>query len=125
LQAGSAVDVTSSNWESEVLKADKVVVVDFWAPYCPHCRALMPIFEELASEYADRMKFVKLNVQDSSDVATKYGVMGIPTLKFFCAGRPVREQVGGLPKDSLRKLLDDVLVNHQSCLSKSSPISSD
>ncbi|MFQ5816207.1 MAG: thioredoxin family protein, partial [Candidatus Hydrothermarchaeaceae archaeon] len=68
------IDATSDSWDSVVLSSDAPVVVDFWAPWCPYCRKLMPIFEELSDEYKDKMRFVKLNVEEEKAVAARYGV---------------------------------------------------
>jgi len=69
-----------------------------------------------------KIKFVKLNTDENMDVAAKYGIMGVPTLKFFCGGRPVYEMVGGTSKEDLKKILDEVLATHKSCVARSSPV---
>jgi thioredoxin 1 len=116
----TAADVGSSNW-NEVTRSESLVLVDFWAPWCPWCRKLSPEFDSLSSEYKDRVKFVKLNVQDAPDVANKYGVEGLPTLKFFCQGRSVGEIVGYLPKPNLKAEVDKMLQIYKQCAEQSSP----
>jgi thioredoxin 1 len=102
-------DVTDNTWETEVLKADKPVLVDFWAPWCGPCRMVAPIVEELADEYAGKVQFLKLNTDDNPQTAMKYGIRSIPTLLVFKAGEPVGQIIGFRPKSDLKKRLDSVL----------------
>lgn len=114
------VDVKSSNWGETVLRSNLPVIVDFWAPWCPWCKQLMPDFESLSNQYADRLLFAKLNVDDAQDLASRYGVQGLPTLKFFCSGRPIAEIVGYMPRDPLKMQLDRMLSMYKDCLDRSS-----
>ncbi len=82
----------------------------------------MPDFESLSDEYRGRLAFVKLNADQSSDIASRYGVQGLPTLKFFCAGRPIAEIVGYLPRNTLKMQLDGMLSMYKDCLDQSSPM---
>ena len=116
----AAIDVDSSSWDSEILKSSLPVIVDFWAPWCPWCRKLMPDFESLANLYTGKLTFAKINVDKAQEIAAKYGVQGLPTLKMFCSGRPIAEIVGYLPKDSLKTQLDRMLSMHKECLDQSS-----
>ena len=118
----AVVDITSKNWENEVEKAPNLVLVDFWAPWCPWCRKLAPDFEALATEYQGMVKFGKVNADDSPDIAEKFGVQGLPTLKFFCEGRPVAEVVGYLPKTVLKAEIDKMLPIYRECIKQSSPL---
>ncbi|HXH23284.1 MAG TPA: thioredoxin [Dehalococcoidia bacterium] len=102
-------DVTDSTWEQEVLKADKPVLVDFWAPWCGPCRMVAPIVEELADEYEGKVQFLKLNTDDNPQTAMKYGIRSIPTLLVFKQGQPVGQIIGFRPKSDLKKRLDSVL----------------
>ncbi len=86
-------DVTDSDFEQEVLKADKPVLVDFWAPWCGPCRMVAPVVEELADDYAGKVEFVKLNTDDNPDTAVKYGIRSIPTLLVFKEGESVGQIV--------------------------------
>jgi len=83
------IQATTYNWKDEILQSQKPLVVEFYSPTCPHCRRLTPIFERLSNEYADRLKFVMVDTSVESDLASGYGIMGVPTLKFICSGRPV------------------------------------
>lgn len=104
--AEGVLDVTSSTWDSEVIKAQGLVMVDFWAAWCAPCRMVSPTVEELAKEYQGKMKFMKLNTDENSDIASKYNIMGIPTLMFFKDGRTVDSIVGAIPKQQLKTKID-------------------
>ena len=103
------MDVTDTTFEQEVLKADKPVLVDFWAPWCGPCRMVAPIVEELAEEYDGKVKFVKLNTDDNPNTAVKYGIRSIPTLLVFKDGKPVNQVIGFRPKSDLKRRLDEVV----------------
>lgn len=101
----SVINVTSSNFEAEVLLCDKPVLVDFFATWCGPCRMLSPVVDEIASERSD-VKVCKVNVDDCEELAMKFGVMSIPTLIVFKDGKPVRQAVGVQPKAALLEMLD-------------------
>ncbi|MFH1832941.1 MAG: thioredoxin [Candidatus Levyibacteriota bacterium] len=103
------VIITDQNFESEVIKSDMPVLVDFWAPWCGPCRIVGPIIEELAKEYEGKVKIGKLNVDENSDTATKYAVMSIPTLLIFKKGSPFKTMVGALAKENIKKEIDSVI----------------
>lgn len=102
-------DLNGVNFESEVLKSDMPVLVDFWAEWCPPCRMLAPTLEKLAEDYRDKVKVCKLNVDEVSDIANRYNVSSIPTLILFKDGNEVARQIGALPEDRLRNWLDSEL----------------
>jgi len=97
--AGNVVEVSESTWDAEVLKSDKPVMVDFWAAWCGPCRTVAPVVEELASDYSDKMKFAKLNVDDNQRIAGQYQVMSIPTFGIFVGGELKKRFVGAMPKE--------------------------
>jgi thioredoxin 1 len=119
------IDVNEKSWEQEVLKSNVLTVVDFWHEHCPWCLRLNPVLDEIADEYGENVKFVKLNVLETPgnrEIAIQYGVMGTPTLIFFCAGRPVETAVGFMPKQRLKNLIDRVLETHQECIAQSTEL---
>lgn len=102
----SIVHITNDNFETDVLKADKPVLVDFWAEWCGPCKAIAPILDQVASEYADRVQIAKVNVDEAGAIAQKYGIRSIPTLMVFKNGAPQAQHVGALSKNQLTQLLD-------------------
>lgn len=101
--------VTSATWDQEVLKAPGLVLVDFWAVWCGPCRMVAPIVDEIAKEYAGKLKVLKLNTDENPDVAGRYRIMGIPTLMFFRNGQTVDQIVGAVPKSQLKSKIDSLL----------------
>jgi thioredoxin 1 len=103
--SGNLVELTDSNFDAEALKADKPVLVDFWAPWCAPCRMVGPIVEELAGNYSGKLKVGKLNTDDNPDVASRYGIMSIPTILLFKNGEIADRIVGAVPKKEFEKML--------------------
>jgi thioredoxin 1 len=102
-------EVTDGTFETEVLKSEKPVLVDFWAPWCGPCRMVAPLVEELSEEYSDKVKFLKLNTDDNLNTAATYGIRSIPTLLMFKGGQPVDQIVGFRPKGDLKRVIDKAL----------------
>lgn len=109
--AEGIVDLTTAAWDKEVLQANGLVMVDFWAVWCGPCRMIAPTVEELAKEYAGRVKVGKLNTDENPDVASKYKIMGIPTIMFFKDGQKVDQVVGAVPKPQLKAKIDALLTS--------------
>lgn len=105
MASGNVVEITDSNFESEVLKSDKLTLVDFWAPWCGPCKIIGPIMEELANDYEGKVKFTKLNVDDNPNTASAYGIRGIPTVIFYKNGEVIEQVVGAVPKSELEKVI--------------------
>ncbi len=101
----SLIHLTDGNFDEEVVKSEKPVLVDFWAPWCGPCRAIGPVVEELAAAYKDRVKVAKVNIDENPKTATVYGVMSIPTLILFKGGNIMDKLVGLVPKDRLEDLM--------------------
>jgi len=104
----NVVVVGDADFDEQILKSETPVLVDFWAAWCGPCRTVGPVVEELADEYAGKVKVAKLNVDDNKQTPTKYGVRGIPTLMVFKGGELVDQIVGAVPKDRIKALLDKV-----------------
>jgi len=101
-------NVSDAEFDQEILKSDSPALVDFWAAWCGPCRTVGPVVEELADEYAGKVKVCKINVDDNKETPTKYGVRGIPTLMLFKDGQVVDQIVGAVPKSRIKELLDKV-----------------
>lgn len=99
----SVSKVSDANFESEVIKASGPVVVDFWAEWCGPCRMIAPALDEIASAMGEKVKIVKLNVDENPQTASKYGIMSIPTLMIFKGGQIASRQIGAAPKQKLQQ----------------------
>jgi len=107
--AANIAQISDDSFDSEVLKSPVPVLIDFWAPWCGPCRAIAPIVEELAGEYAGKLKIVKLNVDDNPRTPARYGVRGIPNLILFKNGEVQQQIVGAVPKAHLVKAISTVV----------------
>lgn len=105
----SVSHVTDKNFEQEVLKSEQPVLIDFWAPWCGPCKAIAPIVDELATQYAGKLKVVKINVDDNPQTPARYGVRGIPNLLIISGGQVKDQIVGAVPKGHLVRALDAAL----------------
>lgn len=109
--AEGIVDVTTSTWDTEITQSQGIVMVDFWAVWCGPCRMIAPSVEELAKEYSGKIKVAKLNTDDNPDVASRFKIMGIPTVIFFKDGQKVDQVVGAVPKPQLKAKIDSLLAS--------------
>ena len=100
----STININKNNFQNEVMNADKPVLLDFWASWCAHCRMVVPIIEEIASERED-IKVGKINVDEQPELASKFGIMSIPTLVVMKNGKIVQQVSGARPKDAILEML--------------------
>lgn len=103
------IDVTKDTFEKEVLKNQLPVLVDFWAPWCGPCRIVGPALDKLSSEYTNKLKFTKLNVDDNQEIAVQYDVRGIPCMIIFKRGNELDRIIGAYPETMLRQKIDLIL----------------
>ncbi len=104
-----ALKVEESTWDADVMKASELVMVDFWAVWCGPCQTVAPIVEELATEYAGKLRVRKLNTDENPEIAGRYQVMSIPTILFFKNGETVEKLVGARPKRQFKEVIDSLL----------------
>ena len=109
---GQALKVEESSWDAEVMKAPSLVMVDFWAVWCGPCQMVAPIVEELATEYACKLRVMKLNTDENPEIAGRYQVMSIPTILFFRNGQVVEKLIGARPKRQFKEVIDSLLAQH-------------
>ncbi len=109
---GDVLKVDEATWETEVIKAPELVMVDFWAVWCGPCQMVAPIVDELAKEYAGRLKVRKLNTDENPEIAGRYQIMSIPTILFFKNGQPIEKLVGARPKQQFKEVIDSLLAQH-------------
>jgi len=105
----ATTSVTDSSFQTDVLAADRPVLVDFWAEWCGPCRMIAPALEELSNELGEQVKIVKLNIDENPDAPGKYGVRGIPTMILFKDGQPAATKVGAEPKSRIQAWLESAL----------------
>lgn len=103
------IEITDAQFESDVLNANKPVLVDFWAPWCGPCKMLGPILQQVADHYGDKIQIVKVNVDDNTQTPAKFGVRGVPTMMLFKDGENVETKVGVIQKSQLISLIDNHL----------------
>ena len=103
------IDVTKETFEKEVLKNGYPVLVDFWAPWCGPCRVVGPVLDKISKDYANKLKFTKLNVDDSQEIASEFDVRGIPCMIIFGNGGEIDRIIGAYPEAELRKKIDAIL----------------
>jgi len=107
--AENLIEFTDDNFDTEVLKSNLPVLVDFWAEWCGPCKMIAPIVEEIASDYAGKVKVGKVNVDFNNQVAMQYGIRGIPALLVFKGGAVANQIVGAVPKNNITQILDEVI----------------
>jgi thioredoxin 1 len=102
------IDITDRNFNEKIKSSDKMILVDFWAPWCGPCKALAPALEDASNELDDKILVLKINIDENPEAPSRYGIRGVPTILFFKAGEVVDEQVGALPKSKLYEKIEQV-----------------
>ncbi len=105
----AGIEFTASNFSAEVEQSTLPVLVDFWAEWCNPCRMIAPFIDDLAKTYAGKIKVGKINVDNESELATRFNIVSIPTLIVFKDGQPVMQKVGALPKQAIEAMFKDLL----------------
>ncbi|MFQ5998335.1 MAG: thioredoxin [Candidatus Bathyarchaeia archaeon] len=115
-------EVSSKTFDEDVLGPGTLAVVDFWATWCPWCIKLAPVLEELSAEYNGKITFAKVDVDPNREIARNYGIKSLPTLLFFCEGRPIGALVGYVPREKLQTEFEKIMKTHKECIAQSSPV---
>ncbi len=113
-------ELSESDWDQKVNESAVPIFVEFWAPWCPYCRQLTPIFEKVSGEYTGKAEFAKLNVDDQPGIASRFGVLTIPLIKVFCSQRSVAELSGFVPEFQLKAFIEQAIKETPSCVTNSS-----
>jgi thioredoxin-like negative regulator of GroEL len=110
------LELNDKNWEKNVEKGKKPVIVMFYSNTCPHCHTIKPYFDKYAKDFKDKIIFAKVNIMNNPTIISRYGIMGTPTFKFFCNGKPIQEFVGAIYPTLLKKNIEDAMQNSPQCL---------
>ena len=124
MDENNVIEIEDATWGQQVEDSKKPVIVMFYSPACPYCKAMEPYFREYAKEWVSAV-FARLNVATNPWTAERYGVQGTPTFKFFCHGKPVWEQVGQIYPSILKNAVRDMVQHGEECIRKSTPIGQD
>ena len=119
---GNVKELDPDSFERVISSGDRLVIVEFYTSTCANCAALAPIYEALSSEMRREAVFARINANTYNTVAARFGIMGVPTIKFFCRNRPIGDIVGEVNPTLLRNTIKDFIRHRTECLSKSTPL---
>jgi thioredoxin-like negative regulator of GroEL len=119
------VQLDDANWEKEIEKGENPIIVMFYSDTCAYCKQMEPYFFDYAGEFREKIMFARVNILNSPTIASRYGVMGTPTFKFFCKGKPVHEMTGAVYPSLLKKAIEDNLEHGKKCVENATWIPSD
>ncbi|MDD3248544.1 MAG: thioredoxin family protein [Methanosarcina sp.] len=125
MNESNVIEIEDATWGQQVEDSKKHVIVMFYSPACPYCKAMEPYFVDYAKEYRASVVFARLNVATNPWTAERYGVQGTPTFKFFCHGKPVWEQVGQIYPSILKNAIRDMAQYGEECIRKTTPVGQD
>jgi thioredoxin 1 len=120
--ADKVQELAEDNFDSALKGSDKLVIVEFYTYTCVNCMAMRPVYEALAAELEKYALFARINVAESQSIAVRYGIMGVPTFKFFCGQRPIGELVGAINATILGNTIKDFVRHKNECATKSTPV---
>ena len=124
MNGNNIIEINDMNWGQLVEESKKPIIVMFYSPECPYCKAMEPYFENYSQEFKT-VTFARIDIASNPWTAERYGVMGTPTFKFFCHGRPVWEQVGQIYPSILKSAVENMATYGEDCIRKSTPIGQD
>ena len=125
MNGNTVIEVEDMIWGEVVESSKKPVIVMFYSPACPYCKAMEPFFMNYSREFKNSAVFARINIEMNSWTVERYGVQGTPTFKFFCQGRPVWEQVGQVYPSILKSAVEEMINYGEECIRKSTPIGQD
>jgi thioredoxin-like negative regulator of GroEL len=116
------IELNDGSFDDTVNQSDKLIIVEFYTTTCPNCRAITPVYEKMSLELEKEAVFARINVEVNTEVATRYGIMGVPTFKFFCKNQPIGGIVGSINATMLRNTIKDYVRHRLECVNKSTPM---
>jgi thiol-disulfide isomerase/thioredoxin len=118
----NVIELDDSSFDETVGKSDKLIIVEFYTTTCPNCRAIAPVYLKMSQELEKEAVFAKINVEINLKVASRYGIMGVPTFKFFCKNQPIGGIVGSINATMLRNTIKDYIKHRLECVNGSTPV---
>jgi thioredoxin 1 len=118
----NVIELDDNSFDDTVNESDKLIIVEFYTTTCPNCRAIAPVYSKMSQELEKEAVFAKINVEVNTKIATRFGIMGVPTFKFFCKNQPIGGIVGSINSTMLRNTIKDYVKHRLECVNKSTPM---